>query len=805
MRSTTVHPLLAAAPVLWAPLLAAVVCVGTINRPGFDAPDLEHELIRPEPGAAAAMSWGRALGASLPPERPDLGVYRPAHGLLLKLQYAWWPGQARSFHALSVAIFVLFCTVAAFGLRAVVGVDSPAAAWGVLAGVTVVALHPAAADAVNPAAAQGILLAGVGWVAAHGLYALVPSGKIRPAWGASGLALIYLIAASAHEAALLLPLSLKVFEFLGERPTPKVVETRARRGGGRAGSVEPTVPVVSLDRLRRLLIYGFPLLGAALLLIFARRQALDGRWGPVAAFQFMGESPVVQRWLVGWTAMGEGWLRLIFPFRPIFFHEVGAGELGVALTRAAVGWGVWVGVVILAWRRLPGVVLGAALAMVPLLAFAQWVPTTVYLSEGALILALAGLALIAAGFVKTLTERFAAPHAPGLALTAGIALALILPTIGRNRLWRESERYWSREASRRPQSPRPPTYELIDLVSRQGRGLDLARATALFDQAAERGSPPATDPAFQFMALAYLAGGQPEAFQALLERALAQPAPHGLGFYRHLGAVALRMGLPQLAEQAFTAELQQNPEDFETLYSLADLALRREDWTSALARARLATQSPPRHLAAQAFAQRGRGAARLGLLEEAVLALRKAIDLDPTLAEPYVELARALIAAEDYAAAESVLVEGRDRARVRTLAPLFAVHVESLERQGKASQIFDFLREMTRRYSWDEPLLLYAASYFAAKGRFPAAREAYASVLTRNPTQPDALVGLGKLTLIEEGDSSRALGFFLAALRSDPRHDEARRILTDLGHLVPESPSDPSAGGTPSETSASSP
>ncbi|MCH8333576.1 tetratricopeptide repeat protein [Candidatus Sumerlaeota bacterium] len=782
-----------------APLAAGLLYAGAIDRP-FDATDLE--IIAQNQGAIEAMTSSRIWLDPIPYDRLDLGMYRPFHGLALAIQYAWWPLNSQRFHAASLGLFVLLGFLYFLFVARVFRGENRGASWGVAVAVLIFVLHPMATESVNLASAQNVLIAALAWVGALWICLLASETKIPVLVASPLVALAYFKAFGAYEPAVLLPLALLS---LGLLRNPAV------HGGGQKGSGNEREGAAnrSASPLRRagwnLLVYGLPLLVIASVLIVLRMNVLDGEIGPAETVRALGEMSPGSRAVAGCSAMAMGIFRLLIPWRPTFFYEPRYEE--------ALIWPAWIGVpifllalglLIFAAGRNRTFALGLALTLIPLLAFSHLVPANVFFSERVLLLALPGIGILGGEVARLLVSRTArvakaagsrsrssklVPGA-GIAMSA-IAIAILAPiTLLRNLLWSDSSRLWAAEAEAHPLLPQPHTFQMIDLISRSNRQFDLPAIEAQAEEALRLGKAPDTDLVYQYLAVMHFERRDAEELTRVIEEAIEAPGPHVAGYYGALGSAALRLGLFDLADTTLRKELAKHPDDFDTLYQLTEIALQSRRWDEALKSARRATAVAPTHLQARAFLQRGLAAAwlndategteALNAAIESEFALRRAIELDDTMLEPYLALSRLLVGNQRYADAETVLVLGRRKARMSSMTALFAVQVDSLELQGSQTKVHDFLHAMSSDYPHDFQLQFYAGKYLLEHGQYRYAQEIYSRILIGIPDQPDALVGLGILALAAGNDASQAERYWSMALQSNPDHAQARMLLEQL-------------------------
>jgi tetratricopeptide (TPR) repeat protein len=763
-RSRTSH--------FWMPgLLAAIAAIAiyaaTVRQP-FQAPDLE--LIAQSREAASQLTMGRAFFDALPLERPDLGVYRPVHGLLLKLLYTTSPANPRAFHGASVALYAIAVFLAsAFAARIVA--RGSRFIWPVYFTALIIAIHPMATEAVNWAWAHHALLAAIGTFGSLLVYQLAREGRLRLGFAASIIGLGYFIAAGSFELGFLLPLLLLALHVL-----PVSAEERGKNKEEAPAPIRPA---------RQFAIISIPLVIVFLALIGLRSIALDGALFPSANLVEWTGDGFGARLMKGIALAGTGLAKAFVPWRPTFFYSgryepTDALQIAMAIAALiAAAAGLYI-----AMKRNRPIALGLVLAGIPLIAALQIVPLSQIFSDRVLLLSIPGAAIVLGSCVNLIMSR--ARNAQTIAFLS--AMIIIVPfggmTFWRNSQWANSEKLWTSEAKAHPAHPGPLTYRLIDLVSRSRGQFDLDAIAKTAEDALKLAKSPDSDLIYHYLVLVRIGQGDPEKARQAIAGAMVSPPPHGRGYYSTLGIAAYRMGLLDQAEQAFTKELSEYPTHFTALYTLGEVLIARGDGQGAMLRARAATEAAPPHMESAAFALRGRAAAVAGEAQEAQLSLAKAVDLDPENVPAYLALARVMIDAQQYERADQLLARARTSVPSTTRTAIYALWVESLERQGRQVDVYDFLREMARRDPWDHQFLLWAARYYLEHRQIRPARELYARVSGTAGVLPahasDALVGLGKAILLETGDARAAEQQWQLALAKFPGNQEARALLEEL-------------------------
>lgn len=771
-QGTETHKAGLFAPLALAAVAALVLYWGGRDRP-FWAPDLE--VVSPGSDAKVRLPWDQVWRAPIPATRPELATYRPLHGLLLRLQYSMWPGNAEGFHRLNLVLFLAWIGAGAVLSAAIIGRTSPGARWGIAVAALLLAVHPMASEAVQSLATQNVLVAGLCWTLALLAYHLMLTRRLKVAIGAGLISVLFFVAFGSHEAALLIPLSLLAMEALRPRET-----------------VEPSPAEHNLQFARTVSV-ALPLALVSALLIALRWKALSGQLGAWPEVRSLGDMGAVQRVLAGPSLMTMGVLRLIAPWKPTLFYT--------PRYEPSVVWPFWVGIplmvaaaslVLYLNRRNTRLALALLLALIPLLGLIQLVPRANAFSEGFLFFALPGAAIFA-GELLRIAERKS-----GWALVvAGLFLAGCSGiTFHRNLQWGDAGGLWQAESLRHPSNPWPATDQLIGLIANSQGLPDLSSIEAVSKRALELAKPPDADPVYQYLAVLYMTRGDLKSLLAVAKKGGDAPGPHLPGYYAALGGAVKKLGdnlgisateegnsKTEVAEGLFLKELEANPDNFDALYALSEINLRNQRDKESFDLAMRANKLAPSHMKARTLLIIGKAAARLKQPKTAYEALDAAVRLDPDLVEAYTALARHFLDQKEYVMVERVLTAARDRTKLRTFSELFQIQVQSLERQNRKVDAYDFLREMTILYPWDLPLHVYAGSYLIDHGQFDTASEMYNRMIKQSPGNPDALVGLGLVALKRDKNPEAAQQMWLMAVRNSPGHPEAIRLLKLLDSM----------------------
>ncbi|MBI3735056.1 hypothetical protein HY256_00895 [Candidatus Sumerlaeota bacterium] len=766
------------------PLFAILLYMGNLGN-GLDAPDLA--IVSDSANASRSLPADVIWLGSMPPEQPDLGIYRPFHGVLLKIQYLLWPGKMKGFRWMSLGLYAAMCFVHTLLVFRLIRENI-----GRAIAILIPAIHPMASEPVNLLAEQNVLLAGVGWVSAIYIYRLHLARAIRPSTSSALLAGCYLAAAGAYEAGFLLPLTILAVHFLANP-----------HRGILASKTEPA-PESSEEEsaIFRIVTVGLPLSVVALLLLGLRLVALDGDMGPKGALQALPGAGGAQRLLTGFSAFGMGIYRLLLPLRPTFFYPVRyepdllwPAPIGGALLVAGFGSSAWIA------RKNRILSLGMILTLIPLLALIPGIPLTAVFSERALFLALPGLGIFAGELVAMLarggTPQAQANRMPVLAAFCTIlVLFLSAVTFMRNVEWQDPKRLWETESRAHPNAPGPIAYQLINLISKPKGDFDLPAIKEKSDAALRLSKPPDGDVIFQYLTLLHLQRNSREDLMKVIQDGLAREGPHVGGYYSALGVAASWANLTDLAETALKKEIEASPKDFNSLIALSELYMKRQDWNAAFETALKASNYAPSSMRALAELRVGSAAIKMKEhAEDGVRALTNAITIDRTLAEAYLELARYFVDAGQYPRADQAVGLALQNTQLESFVEFYKIQVECYERQGKLTLAYDYLRLRAQSNPYDVPSQLFAARYLLDHQQYPPARQIYVGVLKDDQNNSQALYGMGRIALEKDADAPSAYQYARLALSVDPQMTEAGELLVKAeaklppGMLPPPAPS----------------
>ncbi|MES1164409.1 MAG: hypothetical protein ABUR63_01525, partial [Verrucomicrobiota bacterium] len=230
-------------------------------------------------------------------------------------------------------------------------------------------------------------------------------------------------------------------------------------------------------------------------------------------------------------------------------------------------------------------------------------------------------------------------------------------------------------------------------------------------------------------------------------------------------------GLLEDARRDALAALESDPRNGEALRLLDTLYADAVSATALVAElARRSAKLPPAD-AAPIFYARGRAAARSGDPAAARDAYRRAMALDPTLAEPIAELARLAARDGDWTQVAALLASeaaltGSPARKGALLIELAIVHGDRLNDPGRAVAVLD---EAATHLPNDARLLDLGARFNLAAGRWQAAAEALDQLASRGETIADAAQRYYAVGAAAEaaGDVDRALTLFSRSYARD--------------------------------------
>lgn len=743
--------------VLVGPIAAFMFYVMVLGHP-LDAPDLD--FITDDPGASAVFPAGQAWMAPTPPERPDLAIYRPIWSTLLKIQYELWPARINLIRTTSLFLFVAAALFFSLLVTRLLKNDISRAAAMIL-----FVVHPMMTEANALLSAQGLLVALAAWMAALWVYQLHLEAKLPLIATAGIVGVLFALAFGAYEAALLMPLSLVAMEFLSPRH-------------------ESDQSAVA-SRGERLLIIGTPMLAVAILLFILRLIALDGQLAPDITVRGLDDASIFSRIASAPSAIALGILKVFIPLSQSFFYAPAYGgsiPIWFALP-LLVGFAL---VFVAAAVQSRTAAVGLALALIPLLAFVQIFPLTVFFAERMLAFCIPGIA-IAFGDLAGRVAPVGLSNNPSqrtkvIRIALGIVLVLcVVISIRRNIQWGNPDAHWAAEARGNPSSPEPLTMQLISMVSRPAAGLDPTAIRRASEDALKLAKGSDADPVYSYLALYYMQTGNSAAARNLLEAALQQDRPMRYGTLSGLGTVANAFGLIDLAEPALMREHERWPGDFNNLFALSELYGQKGDFQKSLDFAHLAAGRAPSHMEASVQLRIGEAAIMVpGREPEGLAALAATTRLVPELARPYMLTAQHYDKVGEYSKLELTLQTALRNVRMESCVDLASIQAESYERRGNIEAAGQFLVSLSEARQEDLPLLFYTARFMLDHRYYDVAERFYRIALSQSQTHPVGIYGLARIAMERDGQleiAERALG---ELLRTNPDYTDASTLLAQV-------------------------
>lgn len=368
-----------------------------------------------------APPWEYARQSYWPPK--DLGdAYRPWTVWMLALQYAVAGPEPLVFHLGNLLLTAALCLAVFALLRELV----PRGA--AFAGAALFAVHPVHVEATANVVGQGEL-----WMALFTTAAVLLYARARRAGGPGprarlGLALLYLVAASAKEQGIVLPGLLLVWELLaGPAPGPPGLRppaTRLRR-------LAPTYLLLAVAGAA-FLVWRYLVLGD-----LGGGPPAAGLEGRDAAGRLAVMLPLVPEWvrLLVWPR------NLLAQYSPPAFGAAAGWTPAAAAGLALLG--LLLAAAARARRAIPPLSLGILWAGVTILPVCNIpFPTGVLVAERTLLLPSVGVALAAAGLLAWVAgragagpDRAGAPRRGSLPLLAAGAAVAALVAAGAARSW----------------------------------------------------------------------------------------------------------------------------------------------------------------------------------------------------------------------------------------------------------------------------------------------------------------------------------------------------------------------------------
>ena len=756
----------------WLALISAVAAVvlylGVMDNtllPADLAVTVQSPLVVGAPGA------GSAWLAPTPTSETTL-AHRPVLVLLLRGERGAWGGSPSSWHGTNIVLLALL--LLALQLWAGRLLRHPGATW---VAVLTFALHPMCGQAVRTVEGQGLLFALTAVLAGLWIAQLWREGALRPAAAGPLLAFCALLAAGTHELGYLLPLWVALqWAFVRLTLGDPLTTPGGRTVRRRAGASQRELPRLRGAALAWLTL---PTLAAFIALLVLRLIALDRVFPPAAS----DATP--------WSAAGHvavayalGIWRVLWPIHPTLvwdpWNEAGRfpapwlGWLVLATTAAAILLPAFAG----RWRRTS---LGLALTFTALLAVAL-LPVPGIFSERPLLFALPGFCLAVAALLRHLAPAWSFPPRgwPARAMLALLALAWIamaVQTWARGGAWQDVESLWLAEAGHHPQSP-APLFALFEDFAQRGQP---ARAEAILDRLRPLAVQPAELDRLAGLEVVLAANADDlERLDDILRDELAAERKHGVGHMLRLGLIAQVKGLDQLAPQLLAAELDHYPDSFGALYELAELERRAARLDRAIRFASRAVETAPDDLRrARALERHGSILADSGRTREAAHELRTALELDETLYDAYVTLARIYWGLGEITNAEIAIQRGFRLGRTQSHVDLATVYVSMLEDQGRVDTAVVWLESTMKQFPTDLQLIIFAGHYMVEVGRYELARQILQPLAMQTTGRPlaEVLNALAMLEWFGAGNETNARTLVRQSLTIAPDLEEPKRLL----------------------------
>jgi tetratricopeptide (TPR) repeat protein len=230
------------------------------------------------------------------------------------------------------------------------------------------------------------------------------------------------------------------------------------------------------------------------------------------------------------------------------------------------------------------------------------------------------------------------------------------------------------------------------------------------------------------------------------------------------GVDALTQGRLDAAEQAFREAVKQDATDADALLGLVEVSFARRQLDEAERRLAAAAKAAPDH--PRVLATQGRMLGVKGKTAEAEAALRKAIELDPKLVRPRIDLADLLAARRDHDAA---IEQYREVTRLdaRHAGAHYALGM-SLQAKGQLDAAAESLKAAIERAPDSTLAPLALARLELGRRRAAPAMVEVERILKRDPKQVDALVIQGDVQELS-GSADAALRSYAEAARHAPK------------------------------------
>ncbi len=774
--------------VLFAPIVALGLHIGVLDHPIIGE---GREWTALNPQISDLGDWTQIWLDSTPPLKKREAVYRPLLAGFLHMQWRAWGHSPSSFHSFNLIMLVgaIILALLIYGRLASDGTV-------LLAGGFAFTLHPILTQSLYSVAGQGVLLSLLASLGAVYLFLWHRIGAIGPWVLVLSLSALTALAVGAHEMGLVLPLWLVALALLTPaRSQPPSKDTKGQRAARRRAQPEDG------RRFLRdyLLLAGT--MGLVLTGFFVLRHEALGRMLPHPDVVDEMLAPLaLPGWMIAPSVILAYLGRLFWPFHPTLIYD--PADHAALLPPAWLGWVgllLLIGLIVLCLRRWRAMALALLLLVIPLVGLSHFIPLSTFMTEGPLVFALPGCCLAfglgvgrASEWVRRRSPTVYWPEHAVLAVVAVLVIMMGWQSHARGRQWKDAERLWMAEADLHPDNALPLIHLLRDLMA-EGK---LDAALAMLDEAKERASSDDLDKIVETEALLYNDKNETLKLHQLIRDELRADRPPVRGHMSKLALIAQR-GAKDKVEQLWRAELAAYPDSFEAPYHLAMILLdgqvarpaNRRDFKEAIGfaqKALIAQENRPEtsdRERARALSVYGKLLAEADHQREAILHLREARKLDPTLYDPYIYLARLYWGRKDYTLAEDAIQRCRLYADVSSYRDIAELYTRMREDQGLTGEGLDWLMAFCKDFSADVPLLLYGARYQIFHGRYDQAREILMQLGRlglRGPHQADWLGIMGALAWNRDGDRATAMDYFRQALRIDSTNADARTNLIAL-------------------------
>jgi tetratricopeptide (TPR) repeat protein len=263
-----------------------------------------------------------------------------------------------------------------------------------------------------------------------------------------------------------------------------------------------------------------------------------------------------------------------------------------------------------------------------------------------------------------------------------------------------------------------------------------------------------------------------QSYTALTEGIKYQPASAALHTAR--GHVQEKMNLDEDALQSYQQAIELAPNQFEGYESLANLLFNTGSGQEGAGTLKQWLEyAPGDH---RGYAALGKLYAEQGQTGLAVETYQAGIEMLPGAADFYVHIgniygARILQLTENLASAEAY--ERSVRYRIESIQDNFSQELNRRQRRASELKLLDVLE----LYSNVQNQLEFAqVQYSGLESDYSAAQSAYSNAIDIQPSNEDALLGLGRINLVV-GNTEQALEYFEQSLEANPNSTIALNFL----------------------------